>query len=129
MGISAFAVRKVGFMLYTNIINNNKTFLFLYKKGKCIVSRNVVIYVRKNNKPYNNLGITAGKKVGNAVMRNRAKRVIRQAYRENEINMPVGIDMIIVARTPVTKIKSNILSDYFKNKAINEIKAAAFGEK
>lgn len=86
-------------MLYTKTINKNKSFLYLYKKGKCIVSKNVVIYVRRNNKPYNMLGITAGKKVGNAVARNRAKRVIRQAYRENEINMPIGIDMIIVARS------------------------------
>ncbi|MGN0613598.1 MAG: ribonuclease P protein component [Porcipelethomonas sp.] len=115
-------------MLYTNKINNNKTFLFLYKKGKCIVSRSIVIYVRKNNKPYNNLGITAGKKVGNAVARNRAKRVIRQAYMENEINMPLGIDIIIVARAMAAKIKSDVLSDYLKEKGIDEIKAAVFGE-
>ena len=116
-------------MFYTNKINNNKTFLFLYKKGKCIVSRNVVIYVRKNNKPFNNLGITAGKKVGNAVARNRAKRVIRQAYMENELSMPVGIDIIIVARASAAKIKSNVLSDYLKNKGINEINSMLFGEK
>lgn len=115
-------------MLYTNTINKNKTFLFLYKKGKCIVNRNIIIYVRKNNKPYNNLGITAGKKVGNAVARNRAKRVIRQAYRENEINMPIGIDMIIVARAAVTGIKSDVLSDYLRKKGINEIRNAVFGE-
>lgn len=115
-------------MLYTNTINKNKTFLFLYKKGKCIVNRNIIIYVRKNNKPYNNLGITAGKKVGNAVARNRAKRVIRQAYRENEINMPIGIDMIIVARAAVIGIKSDVLSDYLRKKGINEIRNAVFGE-
>ncbi len=115
-------------MLYTNTINKNKTFLFLYKKGKCIVNRNIIIYVRKNNKPYNNLGITAGKKVGNAVARNRAKRVIRQAYRENEINMPIGIDIIIVARAAVTGIKSDVLSDYLRKKGINEIRNAVFGE-
>ena len=103
--------------------------MFLYKKGKCIVNRNIVIYVKKNNSPYNNLGITAGKKVGNAVARNRAKRIIRQAYRENEINMPVGIDMIIVARASTAKIKSNILSEYFKKKGIREITEAAFGDK
>ena len=72
-------------MLYTNKINNNKTFSFLYRKGKCIVSKHIVIYVRKNNKPFNNLGITAGKKVGNAVMRNRAKRIIRAAYTAAEL--------------------------------------------
>ena len=115
-------------MLYTKTINNNKTFLFLYKKGKCIVNKNVVIYVRKNNRPYNTLGITAGKKVGNAVARNRAKRVIRQAYRENEINMPLGMDIVIVARASVVNIKSNVLSDYFRKKGINEIRQAVFGD-
>lgn len=94
------------------------------------MSKNVVIYVRRNNKPYNMLRVlSAGKKVGNAVARNRAKRVIRQAYRENEINMPIGIDMIIVARSSACRIKSGVLSGYLKNKGINEIKAAAFGEK
>ncbi len=111
-------------MLYTKTINKNKTFLYLYRKGKCIVSRNVVIYVRKNNRPFNMLGITAGKKVGNAVMRNRAKRVIRQAYMENETLFPLGIEIVIVARAPVTKIKSDVLSGYFKNKAVREIEEA-----
>ena len=116
-------------MLYTNKINNNKTFLYLYKRGKCIVSRSIVIYVKRNNKPYNNLGITAGKKVGNAVARNRAKRVIRQVYMENEIYMPLGLDIIIVARASAAKIKSNVLSSYLKEKGIDEIKAAAFEER
>ena len=115
-------------MLYTRKINNNKTFLYLYKKGKCIVSRYVVIYVKKNNKPFNSLGITAGKKVGNSVMRNRAKRVIRQAYRENEIFLPLGLDIVIVARKGICDIKSTVLSDYFRNTAFNEIKAIAFGD-
>ena len=115
-------------MLYTKTINKNKSFLYLYRKGKCIVSRNIVMYVRKNNRPYNMLGITAGKKVGNAVERNRAKRVIRQAYRENESLMPIGVDIVIVARASVCKIKSNVLSGYLKTKGIREIEAAAFGE-
>lgn len=115
-------------MLYTNKINKNKMFLFIYKKGKCIVNKNVVIYVKKNNKPFNNIGIAAGKKVGNAVARNRAKRVIRQAYRENEIDMPIGIDMIFVARASTCRIKSNVLSNYLKETGINEIKKAAFGD-
>ncbi len=115
-------------MLYTNTIKNNKTFLFLYRKAKCIVSKNIVIYVKRNNRPYNNLGITAGKKVGNAVARNRAKRIIRQAYMENEINMPVGIDIVIVARSSICSIKSNVLSEYLEKKAVGEIKKAVFGD-
>ena len=73
-------------MLYTEILNDNRDFLFLYKKGKFTSGKLAVIYVRKNKLGFNRLGITAGKKVGNAVCRNRAKRLIRQAYRENELD-------------------------------------------
>ena len=108
-------------MLYTEILNNNKIFLLLYKKGKPIISKWLVIYVRKNNLSYNRLGITAGKKVGNAVRRNRAKRIIRQIYRENELKMPIGIDIVIVARNCLPDTKLGIVSNYLSNRAIREI--------
>lgn len=108
-------------MLYTEILNNNKDFLALYRKGKFTASKNIVIYVRKNNLPINRLGITAGKKIGNAVHRNRAKRIIRQAYRENEILMPIGIDIVIVARSAICDAGSQDLSRYLKKYGIPEI--------
>lgn len=109
-------------MLYTKTINKNKLFIMLYKKGKCIISKSIVIYAKPNNLPYNRLGITVGKKVGNAVKRNRAKRIIRQAYMENEILMPIGIDIVIVARASITKVKSTAISKYLSQKGILEIK-------
>lgn len=111
-------------MLYTEKLNNNKNFLFLYKKGATVISKWLVIYVRKNRLPYNRIGITAGKKVGNAVHRNRAKRIIRQAYMENEINMPVGIDIVIVARSCLPFVKSTVICKYFKEKGIKDIEKA-----
>lgn len=108
-------------MLYTEKLNKNKDFLNLYKKGQALYSKWLVIYVRKNNLPCNRMGITAGKKVGNAVKRNRAKRIIRQAYFENEINMPIGIDIVIVARAAATDVKSTVLSSYLTNKAVKDI--------
>lgn len=108
-------------MIYTEIINSNKDFQNLYRKGKSIVSKAVVIYVRPNGLPFNRFGITAGKKVGNAVKRNRAKRIIRQAYRENEILFPLGIDIIIVARKFAAEVKENYLSEYIREHAIDDI--------
>ncbi len=108
-------------MLYTEILNDNRDFLTLYKKGKFTASKYTVIYVRPNGRHYNRLGITAGKKVGNAVCRNRAKRLIRHAYREAEIKLPVGIDMVIVARSAICSIKSQELCDYMEKKGIPEI--------
>lgn len=114
-------------MLYTETLNRNKDFLFLYRKGKSVVGRYAVIYVRPNKKPYNRLGITAGKKVGNAVHRNRAKRIIRQAYMENEKDIPIGLDIVIVARAAICGIKSNVFSQWLAGYALKEIEAAAFG--
>ena len=108
-------------MLYTEIMNDNKDFLTLYKKGKYSVSKYSVIYVRPNGRPYNRLGITAGKKVGNAVCRNRAKRLIRLAYREAEAELPVGMDIVIVARSLICNIKSTEYCNYMEKYGVSDI--------
>ena len=108
-------------MLYTETLNENKDFLTLYKKGRFTASKYTVIYVRPNGRAFNRLGITAGKKIGNAVCRNRAKRLIRQAYRESEIDLPVGVDIVIVARKPICEIKSQELCGYMKKHGVPEI--------
>ena len=93
-------------MLYTEIIKDNRDFLSTYRRGRYSASRYSVIYVRPNGRPYNRLGITAGKSVGNAVCRNRAKRLIRLAYREAEVSIPVGMDIVIVARSLLSEVRS-----------------------
>ena len=108
-------------MLYTEILNDNKDFLTLYKKGKYSASKYSVIYVRPNGRPYNRFGITAGKKVGNAVCRNRAKRLIRLAYRQAEIDLPVGMDIVIVARSCICGVKSQEYCGYMKKYGAAEI--------
>lgn len=108
-------------MLYTEILNDNRDFLSLYKRGRYFASKYSVIYVRANGRPYNRLGITAGKKIGNAVCRNRAKRLIRLAYRESEIDLPVGIDLVIVARSHICAVKSQEFCNYMKRTGVREI--------
>ncbi len=111
-------------MLYTKILKDNKDFLTLYKKGRYIVSKYSVIYVKPNGRSFNRFGITAGKKIGNAVCRNRAKRLIRLAYRQSEIDMPIGIDIVIVARSGILNIKSDEYCYYIKKYGIKEINKA-----
>lgn len=108
-------------MVYTEVLNKNRDFLSLYRKGKSFVSKAVVIYVRPNGLPYNRFGITAGKKVGNAVMRNRAKRIIRQVYRDNELLFPIGIDIVFVARKAAAEVSSDYLDSYVKKYAVSSI--------
>lgn len=106
----------------TIILNQNRDFLKLYQRGKKIVSPYAVIYVRKNRRNYNRLGITVGKKVGCAVKRSRARRVIRQAYRETEHLMPTGMDLVIVALPSIVGIRSTQLRDYLAGTGMKRIR-------
>ena len=108
-------------MLYTEILKDNRDFVALYKKGRYTASKYVVIYVRPNGRPFSRLGITAGKKVGNAVCRNRAKRLIRLAYRQCEVDLPIGADIVIVARSALCSVKSQVLCDYMNKYGVKEI--------
>ncbi|MCX7715474.1 MAG: ribonuclease P protein component [Clostridia bacterium] len=82
----------------TQALNLNRDFKRLYARGKNCAGGYVAIYFMKNRLNYNRLGITAGKSIGNAVLRNRAKRLIRESYRLLEDRLKKGYDIVIVSR-------------------------------
>ena len=57
----------------------------------------------------NRLGITTTKKIGKAVARNRARRVILESYRLLEDEIPSGWDFVIVARTRAANVKMQVV--------------------
>ena len=59
----------------------------------------LVLYARRNRTGTNRIGITVGKKLGHAVVRNRARRRIREVYRLNEDRFQPGWDIVVVARS------------------------------
>jgi ribonuclease P protein component len=100
-------------------ICNNNEFSSMYKSGTKIVGKNIVFYYKKNGQTSSRLGIIASKKIGNAVKRNRAKRVIRAAYRESQL--PIGYDFVIVARNGATECKSYQIKSFIKFKVLSEL--------
>lgn len=88
------------------VLNTNKDFRTLYYRGKSQAHPVLVTYVRKNRLGYPRVGITTGKKIGNAVQRNRCRRIIREAYRELAPRVAGGWDLVFVARTRTVYKKS-----------------------
>ena len=85
-------------MVFTQSLKQNHLFRRLYQRGKSAAGRYVVVYCRKNGLDYNRLGLTVGTKVGHAVVRNRIRRRIREAYRLSEHSYLRGYDIVVVAR-------------------------------
>ncbi len=84
----------------------NKEFRRLYGRGKSAVSPSLVMYIRPRKGDICRIGITTGKKVGNAVKRNRARRVIRAAFRSLLPVLPGAYDIVFVARGKTPFVKS-----------------------
>ncbi|OPZ94842.1 MAG: Ribonuclease P protein component [Firmicutes bacterium ADurb.Bin419] len=86
-------------MIFTFPIKKNKEFMKLYKKGKFFVAKYLVLYVISNKSKVNRLGITASKKFGGSVKRNRIRRLIKECYRHYEGQLKEGFDLVFVARS------------------------------
>ena len=76
----------------------NKDFQTIYKKGKSYANKYLVMYVLKNDKEENRLGISVSKKVGNSVVRHRMTRLVRESYRLHEDIFNSGLDIVVVVR-------------------------------
>ena len=100
-------------------IKENHLYQKAYKNGARGSSRSLSVYVlrdrhaaliKKSNPQgeyLNRVGISASKKIGGAVQRNRAKRVVREAYRQigKERALKKGYLVVIALRTPATVLK------------------------
>lgn len=59
----------------------------------------LVLYARPNRSAANRVGVTVGKKLGKAVVRNRVRRRLREVYRLHEEQFKPGWDIVVVARS------------------------------
>ena len=86
-------------------LKENKDFRRLYYRGKSDAASCLVTYAMKNRLGETRVGITSGKKIGNAVKRNRARRLIRAAFSQYEGRLNGSYDIVFVARTRTAEVK------------------------
>lgn len=97
---------KEGFNLFKPyVLTRNNDFRRLYRSGKSYASPLIVTYVCKGRPLRTRIGITASRKIGNAVKRNRARRLVRESYRILKPKIKPGFDIVFVCRgkTPYVK--------------------------
>ena len=83
-------------------LRKQSDFSRVYNKGSSRGSRYAVIIYRKNRLGYTRTAFVASKKVGNSVMRNRARRLMKESYRYLQPDVVKGYDIIFVARNTIT---------------------------
>ena len=108
-GVFSATERRRGIMRYRPIRRNSE-FGRVYARGKSYVNPGLVMYVLKTRSKKTRVGLTATKKIGHAVQRNRARRVMKAAIDEHLDYNIGGYDLIFVARGMTPKLKSWQLS-------------------
>lgn len=89
-------------MEYSSALKLNHIFRRLYATTG-FANGYLVLYARRNRTQSNRVGITVGKKLGHAVVRNRVRRRLREVYRLNESRFAPGWDIVVVARSRCIK--------------------------
>ena len=97
-------------MIYTKTLKQNTDFRRMDYCGCCKAGRDLIVYAVRGKRSETQIGITVSKKVGNAVVRNRVRRIILAAYRQLEKEEDFkGYRFVIVARKSAANRKSGDL--------------------
>jgi ribonuclease P protein component len=94
--VVAFAMGSFSFRKEERIFRRAEL-LDLNIHGRRYYTKNFLVILNQNRRDITRLGITASKRVGNAVKRNRTKRLIREFFRLNKQQIPKGYDISIIA--------------------------------
>jgi ribonuclease P protein component len=79
-------------------LKKNFDFRKVYAKGSSIASKHIVFFWLKNEQSYNRVGFLASKKVGKSVVRNRARRLMKETFRIYKEKIKQGYDFVFIAR-------------------------------
>lgn len=75
---------------------SNKQFKDVLARGLRVSDRLLTLYMAKNDCGYPRLGVSVGKFCGKAFVRNRLKRLLREAFRQSQERLPPGFDYLLM---------------------------------
>lgn len=83
-------------MKNTKMLKKNYEFRNVLNRGKYYSGKYISIFIKKNNKNINFLGIAISSKLGKAVKRNYVKRIIRENYKNIEEHTKTGYNIVFI---------------------------------
>jgi ribonuclease P protein component len=97
-------MKRLSFPKKKRLVSNSQ-FKAVMARGRRLSNGVLTLYMVENDCKYSRLGVSVGKSHGNAVVRNRLKRLMREAFRQNQERIPVGFDYLLMIRrsSPVTR--------------------------
>jgi ribonuclease P protein component len=90
-------------------------FLSLSRTGKKVHSPNFIVISKSNERGESRLGITVSGKVGNALVRNRIKRVVREFFRRRRHEWVPDSDIVVIARKGAAALSSGFMQKELEN--------------
>ena len=97
------------------ILRKKIEFNKVYSKGRSYTNHAIVIHVMKSDNASGKVGFAVGKKIGNAVVRNRIKRLLRESYRICRHEIKPNVSMVLIARKPLINAKCDEVIKAFKD--------------
>lgn len=73
----------------------------VYERRRSVSDAQLIVYACENGLPYLRVGLSVSRKVGQATLRNRIRRLYREAFRLTRHEMPVGLDLVLIPRGSV----------------------------
>jgi ribonuclease P protein component len=98
-------MKRLSFPKKKRLVSNSQ-FKAVMARGRRLSNGILTLYMAQNDLEYSRLGVSVGKSHGNAVARNRLKRLMREAFRQNQDRIPAGYDYLLMI-SPRWPKKSN----------------------
>jgi len=85
-------------------LRRRREFLSLQRQGRRRHTASFVVVQAPAAGPTSRLGVTVSTRVGNAVVRNRVKRLVREFFRERRLALPTPLDIVVIAKPDAAQI-------------------------